>query len=300
MLCVTVLCISVGVQAQDNTVVNREAPQSEVTLEQKAYFHYEKACRYMSRWKFPLAEVELDEAISDMPDLTEAHQRLCVLELFRLNLSRATAEFMVVTGLGEPLPYTMPEKLELNQKACKLHYEAGLEEANSHSWAGAIAEFQSALSYSPDNARVIRSEAFAYANVGELDKAETLYNSSFQLDPADAFAHADLAILLSQRGELKRAQGEMAKAVNLAPDAAALHVDLGWMAQARGDLPTASKEFDEAIKLSPNHPALWAHLGDLLQAQGQKQQALAAYNQALTLDASDQENVRSRIAKLKA
>jgi Flp pilus assembly protein TadD len=273
---------------------------SEVSIEQKAYFHYDQGCRYFSRWKLPLAQVELEEAVADKPDLSAAHRRLCLLDILQLNVGGAVAQFMAVVGVGEPIPYTLDEKLELNQKACKLHYEDGLKEADSFKWAGALAEFQLALNYCPDNARVIRSQAFAYANVGAFDKAESLYKTSFALDPKDAFTHADLAVLLSQRGEITKAQGEMAKAVRLAPDAAALHVDLGWMAQSHGDLATARQEFSKAIELSPNHAALWTHLGDLLMAQGQKQQAIDAYQHALTLDATDQENVRQRIAKLKA
>jgi Flp pilus assembly protein TadD len=278
LLFLIALSINIRASAQDN-----KAPQSEVSLEQKAYFHYEKGCRYMAHWKFTLSEIEFDEAIADKPDLSAAHRRLCLLELLRLNAGRALAEFMVVVGIAEPVPYSLPEKLTLNEKACKLHYEDGLEAANEHRWAGAVAEFQAALSYCPDNARVIRSEAFAYANAGAFDKAESLYKTSFAIDPTDAFAHADLAVLLSQKGDLRRAQGEMTKAVQLSPDTAALHVDLGWMAQSHGDLSTARQEFSKAIELSPNHAALWAHLGDLLQAQGQKQQAIDAYKHAAKL-----------------
>lgn len=212
---------------------------------------------------------------------------------------RALAELMMVIGMGEPIPLTDGEKVELKARGAKLHYRKALEYGKKDKWDNAIAELKWALDFTPTNAAIKRSLAFALASKGEFDLAEDTYKDSLAADPDDPYAHADFAYLLSDKGEPNQAFSQLAQAVKLAPQAAALHVDLAWMAETKGDFKLASDELQKAIKLSPTHAGLWAHLGRVDERKGDVDGAIAAYNRALNVDPGQFEAKR-RLEVIKA
>ena len=275
-----------------------EQQSQQAVQAQEASQHYYLANSYLKKWELNLAEVELEEAIKLSPDMKAAHRDLCVVSMAQGNILKGIAEFMMVTGLGEPVPYTEEEGKELDKKALVAHYKKGLSYARKDQWQDAITELEWANTYGPEDFAIRRSLAFAYANVGDFTKAEQQYETTFKLAPQDGTAHADLAAFLQDMGKLDRAQAQLEKAVELTPKAAALHVDLGWVAESRGDLNTASEEFKTAVELSPKHANLWAHLGRILERKGDRADAVMAYNKAIEID-PNQEEAKASLQRLK-
>lgn len=255
----------------------------------EAVQHFNASQHYMKKWDTELAELELRAAIMYMPSLKIAHRDYCLVALLRGKPLRALAEFMMVVGLGEPLPLTEQQQKELRTEASQAHYKKGLEEATSGKWDDAITELMWARTYLPNDLAIHRSLAFAYASKGDFKMAERYYQSTFSIDPTDAFARADFAYLLSQKGEKAQAVAEMAKAVKADPDSTALHVDLGWLAEAKGDLAKAEEEFRAALKRSPQYAALWIHLGQLLEKRNKIDDARIAYKTAVEKEPSNEE-----------
>jgi Tfp pilus assembly protein PilF len=284
-----IVCVLIVCAFMSNAVAQLPAQEEAERKQLIAAEHYYLASYYIRHWKFKQAQVELEEAIRFYPEFKAAHRNLCLVSLMTTNPLRALAEFSVVIGLGEPIPLTAQECQELDKKAAKMHYELGLANATARKWKNAVAEFQWALVYAPDDAKYTRSLAFAYANLGNFEAAEKQYTTAFASDPKDGFSHADFAFLLSERGQNKRAIQQMGKAVELEPEAAALHVDLGWLAESAGDLAKAESEFAKAVEMCPTYPQLWMHLGRLKEAQGKKEEAFAAYQKALKLNPQEQE-----------
>lgn len=260
--------------------------------------HYFLGSHYFGKWDLNLAEIEYDQAVRFQPDLRAAHRELCLVSLAKFNLPRALAEFMMVTGLGDPIPYKPAEIADLDKRAKNLHYNKALAWASKQNTRECITELQWALKYAPDDPSVHHSLAFAYAAQGDFANAEAEYAKTFKVNPSDSSAHADYADLLAKKGQLDQAQNEMAKAVKLAPSAAAYHVDLGWIAESRNDFATAASEFEQAVKLSPKHAGLWAHLGRLLEKEGKNGEAEDAYNKAISLDPAADE-ARQNLARMK-
>lgn len=271
-------------------VSQEDADQARMTqLLQRAAQHYELASHYFSHWDLDLAEVELDETVCIFPEFRIAHRDLCLLALLKFNFPRSLAEFMMVTGLTDPTPYSDEDKTALDDKAMKLHYNKALALGKQDKWNDAITELMWAQTYAPGNAMVHHSLAFAYASSGDFTKAEDEYKTVFQDAPSDGMAHADFANLLADRGNSAKAEAEMRQAVALSPNAAALHVDLGWLAESRKDLPAAETEFKAAVKLSPRHSGLWTHLARIEEHMGDITNAEQSYGQALQLDAQNEE-----------
>jgi len=250
----------------------------------EAVQHYEAARVYLSGGNVEMAELELQAAIMDGPSIKAFHRDYCLVALLRGHPMRALAEAMMVVGLGDAIPLNEQQMEKLKAQGCKLHYRRGLELAAAQKWKVAIVEFQWALEYRPQNAAVMRSMAFANANLGNIELAESQYSSSFSADPSDAYGHADLANLLQDAGKGPEAIKQLQEAVRLQPKVAALQIDLGWLAESKGDLGEAEGAFEEAVKLSPKHASLWTHLGKIQARQGKADKAAEAYKMALSLD----------------
>ncbi|MBC7999765.1 MAG: tetratricopeptide repeat protein [Leptolyngbya sp.] len=265
----------------------------------QALDHFDLSRFYFSQFDFKMCEVELEAAIMYMPLMKVAHRDLCIVSVLTGHPLRSIAEFMMVMGMGEPVPLTEVEKTELKLRGSKMHYKKALEYGKRDKWDNAISELKWALDFTPTNAAIKRSLAFALASKGEFNMAEEQYKDSIAEDPADPYTHADFAYLLSEKGEPNRAFSQLAEAVKLAPNATALHVDLAWMAESKGDFSTASTELEQAIKLSPTHAGLWAHLGRVDERKGDFDSAVAAYNRALNVDPG-QEEARRRLKVIKS
>ncbi|MBK7745626.1 MAG: tetratricopeptide repeat protein [Candidatus Obscuribacter sp.] len=271
-----------AVEASEPAVENEQ--NAFAILQNKAAEHYDAAHVYITNWDFEMAEQELKASIMCVPKTMAAHRDYCFVALFRGNLGRSVAEFLQVVGLCEPVAYTEQQKNEIKDSGLKLHYRRGLALAGESKYDDALTEFEWARDYRPNAGKVTRSIAFVYASIGQFERAEKEYAQGFQVDPADAYGHADLAFLMAAKGSAERAVEQLSEAVKLQPKVAALHVDLGWMAESKGDLSKAENEFMEAVKLSPKHASLWTHLGKLQARQGKADEAKHAYEQALALD----------------
>ncbi|HEY9714511.1 MAG TPA: tetratricopeptide repeat protein [Chroococcales cyanobacterium] len=275
--------------------------------------HYDQSQFYFRKWDFKMAALEIQAAIMYSPKEKAYHRDYCVDALLTGDFKRSLAEFMMVVGLGEAIPFNEDERIAFNKEAAKMHYRKGIAWGRKYAWKDAIAEFNWALKYAPNNATIERSLAFSYATTGDFKRAEDCYATSFTQDPSDGFSHADFAYILEDNGEKAKAFEQLAEAVKLEPDSAALHVDMGWLAESKGDLSTARDEFRHAIKLSPKHAGLWAHLGKVLENEGKTErakkefeemhsafaEARKAYSEALTLDPS-QDDVRKKLEELKS
>ncbi len=272
---------------------------AEQLAQTQALDHFDLARFYFSQFDLKMSELELEAAIMYMPLMKAAHRDYCVVSLLTGHPLRSVAELMMVCGLGEPVPFTASEKVELKARGAKLHYRKALEYGKKEKWDNAIAELQWALDFTPTNSAIKRSLAFALGSKGEFDMAEETYKDSLVENPADPYAHADFAYLLSDKGDQNQAFSQLAQAVRLAPDAAALHVDLAWMAETKGDFKLASAELEQAIKISPKHAGLWAHLGRVEERKGDVDGAVAAYNRALNVDPGQFEAKR-RLEVIKA
>lgn len=262
----------------------KAAEMAAQALHNEALDHYELARAYLGQWNFEMAERELKASLMCEPGIKAVHRDYVLVSLMMFNPFKALAEFMMVVGLGEPVPYSEKQKTAIRDDNAKAHYEKGIALARDSKWTDAITEYQWAQTYHPNDARISRSLAFAYGSAGEFEQAEKEYATSFAQDPGDAFTHADLAFLLEKSGDKQKALAQMQEAVALQPKVAALHVDLGWLAEAKGDLDLASGEFRRAVDLAPRHASLWTHLGKLLARKGDNEGAREAYQKALSLD----------------
>ena len=144
------------------------------------------------------------------------------------------------------------------------------------------------------------------------------FEKALQIDPSNALALGDLAVLHQARGEIDLAVKTAAEAVALNPNDFLAHAILGWNLNAAGRPDEALLEHKAAMRLSPSYPDwILISLGDSHLLSGNLDQAMVAYraeldrppnspfneawahaNLALALDASGNEDAaRDHVGK---
>lgn len=88
----------------------QEAANEKAMLQNEAVDHYEAARAYLHNLDFDLADIELRASIMCMPHIRASHRDYALVSLLRGHPGRALAEFMIVVGLGDAIPYSDEQK----------------------------------------------------------------------------------------------------------------------------------------------------------------------------------------------
>jgi Tfp pilus assembly protein PilF len=82
------------------------------------------------------------------------------------------------------------------------HYYRGVVYRTQHHLTAARNEFETAIRLNPKNARAFGNLAVVFLDLGELDRAEKNIRQAVRLDPTDALARETLEEILQLRGPL--------------------------------------------------------------------------------------------------
>ena len=144
----------------------------------------------------------------------------------------------------------------------------GMQLYGKGDYAGAIAEYDRAISLSPSLAEAYNNRGNAYDSLGEPRRALDDYNMAINLNPAMALAYYNRAVTLQALGQLAGAIADYSRAVELRPNAGLAFMSLRNRAKAyreKGDPERAQADEDHARKLDPDKAI--QEYGTLLAAQ---------------------------------
>jgi len=123
--------------------------------------------------------------------------------------------------------------------------------------------------------------AMAAQRRGSLADAKRLYASVLRIDPTNAAAFGNLAIIAAQQGDLAGAERLLRKEIELRPDYPAGYNNLGSVLQQQARLADAVAVHRQAIKLNPNYAEAFLALGNALRQQGKLDEAMESYRSAI-------------------
>ena len=123
--------------------------------------------------------------------------------------------------------------------------------------------------------------AVAAQRRGALGDAKQLYAAVLRIDPVNAAAFGNLAIIAAQQGDLVTAERLMRREIELRPDYPASYNNLGSVLQQQARPADAIVAHRQAIKLNPNYAEAHFALGNVLGQLGRPEEAMAAYRSAI-------------------
>ena len=118
---------------------------------------------------------------------------------------------------------------------------------------------------------------------GALPEARRLYEQVLRLDPRNAAACGNLAIIAAQNGDLAGAERLFSEGIRLRPDYPVGHNHLGTVLQQQGRWAEAVAAHGQAIKLDPNYAEAHLALGNALKQQGELDRAMRSYLAAISV-----------------
>lgn len=124
-------------------------------------------------------------------------------------------------------------------------------------------------------------DALAAHRRGAVGDAKRLYSSVLRIDPTNAAAHGNLAIIAAQQGDLAGAERLFRREIELRPDDPTGHNNLGSVLQQQGRLADAIVVHRQAIKLNSNYAEAHLALGNALRQQGDLEEAMESYRAAI-------------------
>jgi tetratricopeptide (TPR) repeat protein len=113
------------------------------------------------------------------------------------------------------------------------------------------------------------------------------------LNPADASAHYNLALIHQQRGELDAARERFERAVQIDADEVDAHYQLGRIARQQKRYADAVSHFEQVVTRDPAHSQfeIWREVGATYNAAGQYDDARTALERFLERRESDPEGL---------
>jgi len=127
------------------------------------------------------------------------------------------------------------------------------------------------------------TQALAALRRGALDDAKRLYGSVLAIDPANAAAIGNLAVIAAQQGDLAGAERSFRRMVALRPNDPSGYNNLGLVLQQQGRVADAITVHQRALELRPNYAEAHVALGDALKQQHDYDRAAQSYLAALAI-----------------
>jgi protein O-GlcNAc transferase len=124
-------------------------------------------------------------------------------------------------------------------------------------------------------------DALAAQRSGAIGDAKRLYASVLGIDPGNAAAHGNLAVIAAQHGDFTTAERLFRQGIGLRPDDPASYNNLGTLLQQQGRTEEAVAAHRQAITLNPNYGEAHLALGNALRQQGKPDEAMASYRAAI-------------------
>jgi predicted O-linked N-acetylglucosamine transferase (SPINDLY family) len=162
-----------------------------------------------------------------------------------------------------------------------------LEDALAAQRKGSIADarrlYASVLRIDPTNAAAFGNLAIIAAQQGDFEGAERLLRRGIALHPKDALSFNNLGLVLSQRGRLTEAIDAHRRAVELRPAYAEAYFALGNAFKQQGALSDAIASYRNALAAKPAYAEAQNNIGVASQSLGMLKDAVAAYHDAIAL-----------------
>ncbi|MDH7600893.1 MAG: tetratricopeptide repeat protein [Armatimonadota bacterium] len=134
------------------------------------------------------------------------------------------------------------------------------------------------------------SLGFALQNAREIERAEQAYKKALALLPENAHVMNTLAYFYAEEGlKLRDALNLARRAAARAPDNGAIIDTLGWVEYKLGRYRSAARTLARAVKLMPDDATLRYHLGAAYLQLGRVQEARIELSKALLLEPGHRE-----------
>ena len=147
-------------------------------------------------------------------------------------------------------------------------------------YAPAIERFEHAIVLDPKNAEALNNLAVIYRQTGDPERAIELVRRAIELEPRNGEMFYNLGNIHKDRGDLDEAIEAYERSIDADPSLAAAYNNLGTLYDAQDRHEEAMAAFERGLEHDPNHPTLNYNLGNTYQAVERLHDARRSYEAA--------------------
>jgi len=147
----------------------------------------------------------------------------------------------------------------------------------------AIASYDQALKFKPDDHEVWYSRGNALRNLGRFEEAIASYDQALKFKPDDHEVWNNRGYALDELGRNEEAIVSYDQALKFKPDYHQAWNNRGYALDNLGRFEEAIASYDQALKFKPDDHEAWYNRGIVLRKLGRFEEAIASYDQALKI-----------------
>ncbi|MFM6631637.1 MAG: tetratricopeptide repeat protein [Microcystis panniformis] len=165
----------------------------------------------------------------------------------------------------------------------KFWFEQGNQKYTNGDFIGAIASYDRALEFKPDDHQAWTNRGVALHNLGRFEQAIASYDRALEIKPDYHEAWNNRGVALRDLGRLEQAIASYDRALEIKPDYHEAWKRRGNALGNLGRLEEAIASYDRALEIKPDYPDAWDIRGVILNNLGRYEEALACSDKALEI-----------------
>ncbi|MCA2941850.1 tetratricopeptide repeat protein, partial [Microcystis sp. M011S1] len=165
----------------------------------------------------------------------------------------------------------------------ELWHKKGLIHQMGKEYEQAIASYDRALEFKPDDHEAWYNRGVALADLGRFAEAIASYDKALEIKPDDHDAWNYRGVALDDLGRFAEAIASYDKALEIKPDDHEAWYNRGIALDDLGRLEQAIASYDRALEIKPDYPDAWYNRGVALGNLGRLEEAIASYDKALEI-----------------
>lgn len=187
-----------------------------------------------------------------------------------------------LNNTNDPSGTNLPSaEVEIDVDKASEHLIRGNEFLAQGKTREAIAEFELAVKFNPDDEDSYYNLALALARAGDTESAKKHYLKSLEIYPDYIEAHNNLGNILVSEGKFAEAIDHFQKALANDDKNASTHNNLGTAYARQKKIAHSLTHFETAVQLQPDYPDAQFNLGNAYLLLGRVDEAIDQYNTLL-------------------
>ncbi|MFN6496601.1 MAG: tetratricopeptide repeat protein, partial [Nostoc sp. DedQUE01] len=163
----------------------------------------------------------------------------------------------------------------------KFWFNQGVDQYESGNFVSAIASFDKAIEFNPDNYSAWLGRGLALDNLGQFKEAIASFDKAIEFNPDNYSAWLGRGLALDNLGQFKEAIASYDKAIEFKGDDHEAWFNQGVVLGKLGRFEEAIASYDKAIEFKGDFNLAWYNRGVVLGKLRRFEQALASFDKAI-------------------
>ncbi|MEG4211562.1 tetratricopeptide repeat protein, partial [Microcoleus sp. S13_B4] len=227
-------------------------------------------------WRSSLFKLSMDRELLQLESRKACWERLNREDYLALTSQERKRELVRIQVL-------IDEDGQTREQQAELFLEQGLLHGYAEESAQALASFDKALEFKPDDDKAWYNRGYALGNLGRWEEALASYDKALEIKPDYHVAWNNRGYALVNLGRWEEALASYDKALEIKPNYHVTWNNRGYALVNLGRWEAAIASYDKALEIKPDSYEAWNNRATALGNLGRWEDAIASCDKALEI-----------------